>query len=103
MNDFIDSFRVEGKILLHGQDLYASNINPVNVRLAVGMVFQKPNPFPKTIYDNIALGPKLAKYKQSLDELVENSLKQAIYGMRLKTNYTKVPIPYQGGNNNVYV
>ena len=63
MNDLIPAARVEGKIVYHGEDLYASDIDPVQVRKRIGMVFQKPNPFPKSIYDNIAFGPRVMGMK----------------------------------------
>ena len=63
MNDLIPSARVEGKIVYHGEDLYASDIDPVQVRKRIGMVFQKPNPFPKSIYDNVAFGPRVMGMK----------------------------------------
>ena len=59
MNDLIPSARVEGKILYHGEDIYGPDVDPIEVRRRIGMVFQKPNPFPKSIYDNIAYGPKV--------------------------------------------
>jgi phosphate transport system ATP-binding protein len=76
MNDLIDVARVEGKIRYHGVDLYDPQVNPVEVRRRIGMVFQKPNPFPKSIYDNVAYGPRLAgiKRKGELDTIVEESL-----------------------------
>jgi len=80
MNDTIPSARVEGEILLDGEDIYRSKMDVVQLRARVGMVFQKPNPFPKSIYDNIAYGPKihgLAETKETLDEVVETSLKRA--------------------------
>lgn len=77
LNDLIKSFHIDGKIYYHDQDLYASDIDPVEVRRQIGMVFQKPNPFPKSIYDNIAFGPRLLGFKGDMDELVERSLKQA--------------------------
>ncbi|PZV09456.1 MAG: phosphate ABC transporter ATP-binding protein [Leptolyngbya sp.] len=77
LNDLIKSFHLDGKILYHGQDLYAPEIDAVEVRRQIGMVFQQPNPFPKSIYDNIAFGPRLLGYKGNMDELVENSLKSA--------------------------
>ena len=77
MNDLVDSARIEGNILYHGVDLYADGVDPVEVRRRIGMVFQKPNPFPKSIYDNVAFGPRVAGYKGSMDELVERSLKRA--------------------------
>ncbi|SHE78478.1 phosphate ABC transporter ATP-binding protein (PhoT family) [Litoreibacter halocynthiae] len=80
MNDTIDICRVTGDILLEGQDIYAKSVDPVQLRARVGMVFQKPNPFPKSIYDNVAYGPTihgLAKNKAELDEIVEQSLRRA--------------------------
>lgn len=80
MNDTIDSCRVTGEIKLDGVDIYDRNIDVVPLRAQIGMVFQKPNPFPKSVYDNVAYGPKihgLAPNKNILDEIVENSLKKA--------------------------
>jgi phosphate transport system ATP-binding protein len=80
MNDTIDICRVEGDILLDGQDIYDKRVDPVQLRAKVGMVFQKPNPFPKSIYDNVAYGPRihgLARTKADLDEIVEKSLRRA--------------------------
>ena len=80
MNDTIDSARVEGRIAIDGKDIYDRRIDPVQLRAKVGMVFQKPNPFPKSIYDNIAYGPKihgLAEGKDELDAIVEKSLRRA--------------------------
>ena len=79
MNDVIDICRVEGKITLDDEDIYDSGLDPVQLRARVGMVFQKPNPFPKSIYDNIAYGPRihgLAKNKADLDDIVERALKR---------------------------
>jgi len=77
MNDLIETARVEGEVLYHGVDLYDRRVDPVEVRRRIGMVFQKPNPFPKSIYDNIAFGPKIASFKGDMDELVEVSLRKA--------------------------
>lgn len=80
MNDTIDSCRVTGKVLLDDQDIYDPNLDVVLLRAQVGMVFQKPNPFPKSIFDNVAYGPKLhglARDKYDLEEIVENSLRKA--------------------------
>jgi len=77
MNDLIENARVEGSILYHGVDLYGDDVDPVEVRRRIGMVFQKPNPFPKSIYDNVAFGPKIAGYKGNMDDLVEESLHRA--------------------------
>jgi phosphate transport system ATP-binding protein len=90
MNDLIPGATVEGKVLYHGQDLYASDVDPVEVRKRIGMVFQKPNPFPKSIYDNIAFGPRVLGMKGDLDEIVERALRDAAVWDevkdRLKTN-----------------
>ncbi len=78
MNDLIPGAEVSGSIVYHGQDLYAADVDPVQVRKRIGMVFQKPNPFPKSIYDNIAFGPRLRGVKKdALDEVVENALQRA--------------------------
>jgi phosphate transport system ATP-binding protein len=77
MNDLIDGARIDGRVLYHGVDLYADGVDPVEVRRRIGMVFQKPNPFPKSIYDNVAFGPRIAGYRGSMDELVEHSLRRA--------------------------
>lgn len=77
MNDFVEGARVEGKFVFANEDLYGNDVDPVEVRRRIGMVFQKPNPFPKSIYKNITWGPLNYGYKGSLDELVERSLKQA--------------------------
>jgi phosphate transport system ATP-binding protein len=77
MNDLIDGAHIDGAIRYHGVDLYADGVDPVEVRRRIGMVFQKPNPFPKSIYDNVAFGPRVAGYRGSMDELVERSLRRA--------------------------
>jgi phosphate transport system ATP-binding protein len=80
MNDTIDIARIEGKITLDNEDIYDPKVDPVQLRAKVGMVFQKPNPFPKSIYDNVAYGPRihgLAQSKAELDEIVEKSLRRA--------------------------
>ena len=77
MNDLVDNARIEGQVLYHGVDLYADGIDPVEVRRRIGMVFQKPNPFPKSIYDNVAFGPRVAGYRGNMDDLVERSLRRA--------------------------
>jgi phosphate transport system ATP-binding protein len=76
MNDLIPSARVEGSVRYHGQDLYAPEVDPVLVRKRIGMVFQKPNPFPKSIYDNIAFGPRVLGMKGDMDEIVERALRR---------------------------
>jgi phosphate transport system ATP-binding protein len=90
MNDLIPGATVEGKVLYHGQDLYGSDVDAVEVRKRIGMVFQKPNPFPKSIYDNIAFGPRVLGMKGEMDEIVERALNHAALWDevkdRLKTN-----------------
>ena len=90
MNDLIPGATVEGEVLYHGQDLYAPSVDAVEVRKRIGMVFQKPNPFPKSIYDNIAFGPRVLGMKGDMDEIVERALTQAALWDevkdRLKTN-----------------
>ncbi len=77
MNDLIPTARVDGTVRFHGQDLYGEEVDPVEVRRRIGMVFQKPNPFPKSIYDNVAFGPRVNGFRGDLGELVEESLRQA--------------------------
>jgi phosphate transport system ATP-binding protein len=77
MNDLIRTARIDGRVDFHGQDLYAPAVDPVEVRRRIGMVFQKPNPFPKSIYDNVAFGPRVNGMKDDLDTLVESSLRSA--------------------------
>jgi phosphate transport system ATP-binding protein len=77
MNDLIPTARVAGTILYHGLDLYAPGVDSVEVRKRIGMVFQKPNPFPKSIYDNVAFGPRVLGWKDGLDDRVEQALRQA--------------------------
>ena len=90
MNDLIPAARVEGRVVYHDEDLYGPRIDPVQVRKRIGMVFQKPNPFPKSIYDNIAFGPRVVGMKGDMDEIVESALKRAALWDetkdRLKTN-----------------
>ena len=76
MNDLIASACVEGRVLYHGEDLYGPRVDPVEVRKRIGMVFQKPNPFPKSIYDNIAFGPRVLGMKGDMDEIVERALRR---------------------------
>ncbi len=97
LNDLIKSFHLDGKILYHGQDLYAPNIDAVEVRRQIGMVFQQPNPFPKTIYDNIAFGPRLLGYKGDMDELVERSLKRGALWDDVKDKLKAMGTDISGG------
>ncbi|MEA2409300.1 MAG: phosphate transport system ATP-binding protein [Thermoleophilaceae bacterium] len=90
MNDLIPSACVAGSVLYHGQDLYGSEVDAVEVRKRIGMVFQKPNPFPKSIYDNVAFGPRVLGMKGDMDKIVEGALQRAAVWDetkdRLKTN-----------------
>jgi phosphate transport system ATP-binding protein len=98
MNDLIDGTRVEGEILFEEKNIYAKDVDPVEIRRKVGMVFQKPNPFPKTIYNNIAYGPKLTSMNtDDLDTLVEQSLKQAVLWNEVKDILNKSAMNLSGG------
>ena len=77
MNDLIPSASVDGSVLYHGEDIYAPQVDPVEVRKRIGMVFQKPNPFPKSIHDNIAFGPRILGMEGNMDEIVERALRRA--------------------------
>jgi phosphate transport system ATP-binding protein len=97
MNDLIVGARVEGTLLYHGVDLYDPSVDPVEVRRRIGMVFQKPNPFPKSIYDNIAFGPKIAGFKGNMDELVEESLRRAALWDEVKDKLKESGLALSGG------
>jgi phosphate transport system ATP-binding protein len=97
MNDLIPISRVDGSIVYHGQDLYASDIDPVQVRKLIGMVFQKPNPFPKSIYDNIAFGPRVLGMKGDMDEIVENALRRAALWDEVKDRLKENAFGMSGG------
>jgi phosphate transport system ATP-binding protein len=97
MNDLIDIARVEGTIEYHGVDLYDREVNAVEVRRRIGMVFQKPNPFPKSIYDNVAFGPKVAKIGGDLDEIVERSLRRAALWDEVKDRLKASAMGLSGG------
>jgi phosphate transport system ATP-binding protein len=97
LNDLINGFHVEGKVYYYDQDLYAQSIDPVEVRRRIGMVFQKPNPFPKSIYDNIAYGARVNGYKGNLDEVVERSLRQAALWDEVKDKLKQNGLALSGG------
>ena len=97
MNDLVPSYRSEGRILLDGQDLFARSVDPVAVRRRVGMVFQKPNPFPKTVWENVAFGPKINGYKGDLNELVERSLRRAALWDDVKDKLKQSGLALSGG------
>ncbi len=97
LNDLIESFRAEGKVYYNGENLYAPEIDPVEVRRRIGMVFQRPNPFPKSIYENVAFGPRINGYKGNMDELVERSLKQAAIWDEVKDKLRQSGLSLSGG------
>ncbi len=97
MNDLVDSARIEGRILYHGVDLYADGVDPVEVRRRIGMVFQKPNPFPKSIHDNVAFGPRVAGFRGNMDELVERSLRRAALWDEVKDKLREPGTTLSGG------
>jgi phosphate transport system ATP-binding protein len=97
LNDLINSFRLRGQIYYHNRDIYAPEIDPVEVRRRIGMVFQKPNPFPKSIYDNIAYGARVNNYKGDMDELVERSLRQAYLWDEVKDKLKQSGFSLSGG------
>lgn len=97
MNDFIESWRLAGEVLLRDENIYGPRVDPVDIRLRVGMVFQSPNPFPKTIYENIALGPRIHGYTGNLRELVERSLKKAYLWEEVKDKLKESAYSLSGG------
>ncbi len=97
MNDFVPTSHVKGEILMHGINLYGKEIDPVEVRRRIGMVFQKPNPFPKSIYENIAWGAKINGYKGNMDELVEQSLRGAALWDEVKDKLKQSAYALSGG------
>jgi len=97
MNDLIPGTRVEGSVTFHDEDIYASYVDAVEVRRRIGMVFQKANPFPKSIYDNVAFGPRLNGYKGDLPALVESSLKRAAIWDEVKDKLKQSGLSLSGG------
>ncbi|CAN5643039.1 phosphate ABC transporter ATP-binding protein PstB [soil metagenome] len=97
MNDLVPGYRTEGRLLLDGQDLYGKGVDPVAVRRRVGMVFQKPNPFPKTVWENVAFGPKINGYKGDMNELVERSLRRAALWDDVKDKLKQSGMALSGG------
>ena len=97
MNDLIETARVEGSITYRGVDLYDERVDPVEVRRRIGMVFQKPNPFPKSIYDNVAYGPRVAGKKKGLDDIVESSLRKAALWDEVKDRLKDSAMGMSGG------
>lgn len=97
MNDLIDIARVDGTVRYHGVDLYDESVDPVAVRRRIGMVFQKPNPFPKSIYDNVAYGPRVGGQRGNLDDVVERSLRSAGLWDEVKDRLGESALGMSGG------
>lgn len=97
LNDLIDVFHAEGKVLYNGENLYDPKVDPVEVRRRIGMVFQRPNPFPKSIYENIAFGARINGFKGNMDELVERSLKGAGLWEEVKDKLNQSGLSISGG------
>ena len=97
MNDLVPGAHIHGDVLYHGKDLYAAEVDPVEVRRRIGMVFQKPNPFPKSIYDNVAFGPRVLGLRGSLDERVEKGLRQAALWNEVKNRLKESALGLSGG------
>ena len=97
MNDMISGFRVEGGVLFEGQEIYAPGVDVVDVRRRIGMVFQKPNPFPKSIYENVAFGARINGYEGRLDEIVERALRRAALWDEVKDKLRKSAYALSGG------
>jgi phosphate transport system ATP-binding protein len=97
MNELIPGTRVSGEIRYHGENIYAPGVDPVVVRRHIGMVFQRPNPFPKSIYENIVFGAKINGYKGDMDELLERSLRRAALWDEVKNKLNKSALDLSGG------
>lgn len=97
MNELVPGARVEGEVLFHGQNIYEDNVDPVLVRKRIGMVFQKPNPFPKNIYENVAWGARINGFKGNMDELVEKSLRSAALWDEVKDKLDQSGLSLSGG------
>jgi phosphate transport system ATP-binding protein len=97
MNDTVPGFKLDGRLLYHGVDLYGPGVEPVEVRRRIGMVFQKPNPFPKTIYDNVAWAPRVLGLKKGLDDRVEKALHGAALWDEVKDRLKKSALSLSGG------
>jgi len=97
MNDLVPGASVTGAAIFQGQDLYGSGVDPVDVRRRIGMVFQKPNPFPKSIYDNVAFGPRINGFRGDMDELIETSLRNAALWDEVKDRLDSSALALSGG------
>jgi phosphate transport system ATP-binding protein len=97
MNDLVPSARIDGKLLYHGVDLYGSDVDPIEVRRRIGMVFQRPNPFPKSIYDNVAYGLRILGMKDDLDGRVQHALERAAIWDEVKSRLKRSALSLSGG------
>jgi phosphate transport system ATP-binding protein len=97
MNDLIENARVEGSVTYHSVDLYDPRVDPVEVRRRIGMVFQKPNPFPKSVYENVAFGPRISRFSGDMDGLVEDSLRKAALWDDVKDRLKEPAMSLSGG------
>jgi len=97
MNDLIPSVKIEGSLLYHGTDIYGSGVDPIEVRRRIGMVFQRPNPFPKSIYDNVAYGLRILGMKDNLDDRVEQALRRAAIWDEVRNRLKKSALGLSGG------
>lgn len=97
MNDLISGTRIEGRVSYHGRNIYDRTLDPVELRRQIGMVFQKPNPFPKSIYENIAFGARINGYRDNMDELVEKSLRRAALWDEVKDKLRESGLSLSGG------
>ena len=102
MHEVTPGGRVEGKVLLDGQDLYGPGVDPVDVRRRVGMVFQKPNPFPKSIFNNVAWGPRINGFRGDMNELVESALKSAALWDEVRDKLSQSALNLSGGQQQRY-
>ncbi len=99
MNDLIPGFHLDGEVFFDGKNIYKDAVDPVEVRRRIGMVFQKPNPFPKSIYDNVAWGARINGFKGDMDALVEQSLRQAALWDEVKDKLNQSGLSLSGGCN----
>ncbi len=97
MNDFVDGVRIEGEIIFHGDNMYGPKIDPAEIRRRIGMVFQKPNPFPKSIYKNVAWGPLINGFQGNIEDLVESSLQRAALWDEVKDRLNDSAFALSGG------
>ena len=97
MNDLIPTARISGQVLFEGQDLYAPNVDPTEIRYQIGMVFQRPNPFPKSVFDNVAFGPRINGFRGNLAELVEECLQRAALWEEVKDRLNSNALALSGG------